>query len=453
MTSGSGPPAVVVGAGVGGLAAAAALSRHFSRVIVLERDALLPETLLRQGVPQGRHVHGLLAGGLDALEALLPGYRDDLLSAGAVPVRLSTDQRLELPAFDPFPQRDLGISNVSLSRPLLERVLRQRVMRLPQVELRCGARVTALVPTVDRQGVAGVRVDPAEASIEADLVVDASGRGALTLEALQVMGMPVPPEFSIDVDIRYTCAVFELPMQSGRDWKVLATRPDPAKTGRRAIMFPIEGPSRWLLGLGGVAGDSAPVDLPGYLEYAGTLRTPTAYEAIRQGRLQGDIARFAFPRNLRRHFERLPAFPPGLVPIGDAICRINPAYGQGMSIAAQEALLLDRSLQHLRTAGAPRSALAELFFGQLGQILSEPWDVALQDLAYSHLAERRPADFSERMAFRAAISRLAVRNGDIHRLSAEVTQLLRPATVWQEPEWRELIQREVDAAARQSALR
>ena len=197
---------MVVGAGVGGLAAAAALSRHFPRVIVLERDALLPETLLRQGVPQGRHVHGLLAGGLDALEALLPGFRDDLLSAGAVPVRLSTDQRLEVPGFDPFPQRELGISNISLSRPLLERVLRQRVMRLPQAELRCGVRVKAMMPTADGQGIAGVRVGPAEASIEAGLVVDASGRGALTLEALQVMGMAVPPESNIEVDIRYTSA-------------------------------------------------------------------------------------------------------------------------------------------------------------------------------------------------------------------------------------------------------
>jgi 2-polyprenyl-6-methoxyphenol hydroxylase-like FAD-dependent oxidoreductase len=63
MTSGSGPLAVVVGAGVGGLTAAAALSHHFPQVIVLERDALSRETLLRQGVPQGHHVHGLLAGG------------------------------------------------------------------------------------------------------------------------------------------------------------------------------------------------------------------------------------------------------------------------------------------------------------------------------------------------------------------------------------------------------
>lgn len=108
-------------------------------------------------------------------------------------------------------------------------------------------------------------------------------------------------------------------------------------------------------------------------------------------------------------------------------------------------------MHQLRAQGAPWSALAQLFFVQLEQVLGEPWDVALQDLAYPHLAEQRPADFRERMAFRAAISRLAVRNGAIHRLSAEVAQLLRPATVWQEPEWCDLIQREVDAAARASA--
>jgi len=120
-------------------------------------------------------------------------------------------------------------------------------------------------------------------------------------------------------------------------------------------------------------------------------------------------------------------------------------------IAAQEASLLDRSLHQLGATGTPSSVLAPLYFGQLGQVLSEPWDVALQDLAYPHLAEQRPADFRARMAFRAAISRLAVRNGAIHRLSTEVAQLLRPATVWPEPEWCDLIQREVDAAARPSA--
>jgi 2-polyprenyl-6-methoxyphenol hydroxylase-like FAD-dependent oxidoreductase len=436
--------AAVVGAGIGGLAAAAALSRHFRQVLVLERDTLAPETLQRPGVPQGRHVHGLLAGGLQALTQLLPGLQDDLLAAGAVPLRLGLDQRLELPGFDPFPQRDLGRTLCSMTRPLLERVLRERVRRLPGVELRGGSRAVALLAGAPGAGVRGLRLDGQADELLADLVVDASGRGALTHELLQSLGLPLPQESVIEVDIRYTCAVFTLPPDPARSWKTLATRPDPAVSGRRAIMFPIEGASRWLLGLGGVAGDSAPTDLPGYLAYAATLRTRTAHDALRAARLEGDIVRFAFPRNLRRHFECLPHFPPGLLPFGDAICRINPSYGQGMSIAALQAVRLDRALDALRTQGRP---LGASFFGGLAEVLHEPWEVAQQDYAYPHLASARPAGFGERQAERGAISRLAARDADAHRLSVEVAQLLRPASVWQDAAWRARIEQERQKAS------
>ena len=224
----------------------------------------------------------------------------------------------------------------------------------------------------------GLRLEGQEDELSGDLLVDASGRGALTLEVLQALGLPPPQESAIEVDIRYTCAVFKLPPDPARSWKTLATRPDPAVSGRRAIMFPIEGDSRWLLGLGGVAGDSAPTDLPGYLDYAATLRTPTAQVALRTAQLQGDIVRFAFPRNLRRHFERMAQFPAGLLPFADAICRINPSYGQGMSIAALEAVLLERALNAHRAQGRP---LAACFFDGLGDLLQEPWEVAQQDYA------------------------------------------------------------------------
>ena len=63
---------------MGGLAAAKALSTHFDRVTVLERDALPPDATSRQGTPQARHLHALLAGGLVALNELLPGIETEL---------------------------------------------------------------------------------------------------------------------------------------------------------------------------------------------------------------------------------------------------------------------------------------------------------------------------------------------------------------------------------------
>jgi choline dehydrogenase-like flavoprotein len=108
MSTPIGRQAVVVGAGIGGLTAAAALADHFERVVVLERDALAREAAHRAGTPQAKHVHALLAGGQHALGDLLPGFEQDLARAGAVPLGVGLDVRVERPSYDPFPQRDLG---------------------------------------------------------------------------------------------------------------------------------------------------------------------------------------------------------------------------------------------------------------------------------------------------------------------------------------------------------
>ena len=109
--------AVVIGAGIGGLTAARVLADHFEQVLILERDALPVEPEDRPSIPQGRHVHGLLRGGQNALEESPPGFEHDLAAGGAVPVRSGLDVRVERPGFDPFPQRDLGITSYAMSRP------------------------------------------------------------------------------------------------------------------------------------------------------------------------------------------------------------------------------------------------------------------------------------------------------------------------------------------------
>src|SRR5580700_6214917 len=89
--------AVVIGAGMAGLAAAKAVAPHFERVIVLERDALPDAPTPRSGTPQARHTHGLLPGGRRALECLFPGIEFDLVEAGAVRLRVRRDMRFEVP--------------------------------------------------------------------------------------------------------------------------------------------------------------------------------------------------------------------------------------------------------------------------------------------------------------------------------------------------------------------
>src|SRR5262245_54658765 len=97
-----GKQAVVIGAGMGGPTAAGALADHFERVIVLEKDALPREAADRVGVPQGKHVHALLAGGQQALDNLFPDFTPALVKGGAVPIRVGLDIRMERLGFDPF---------------------------------------------------------------------------------------------------------------------------------------------------------------------------------------------------------------------------------------------------------------------------------------------------------------------------------------------------------------
>jgi len=152
---------IVVGAGMGGLAAAKALSAHFDRVTVLERDLLPMDATPRQGTPQARHLHALLAGGLVALNELLPGFETDLEQAGAI--RLTPQSlRMERPGFDPYPQRDLGLSWLSMSRPALEFVTRQGVGRQKNIELLGGCRVMEFLALPSGSAVSGVRYETSD---------------------------------------------------------------------------------------------------------------------------------------------------------------------------------------------------------------------------------------------------------------------------------------------------
>ncbi len=168
---------------MGGLTAARALADHFERVLVLERDALPADPLDRNGVPQGRHVHALLAGGQRALAELFPRFEDGLAHAGAVRYRVGLDVRVERPGFDPFPQRDLGFDAYAMSRPLVELAVRLRVREWTSIDLRQRCRVQELVHRPADAAVTGVRYTDQEGrteTVDADLVIDASGRGTPT---------------------------------------------------------------------------------------------------------------------------------------------------------------------------------------------------------------------------------------------------------------------------------
>ncbi len=439
-----GEQAVVIGAGLGGLTAAAALAEFFSKVIVLERDTLPEHVEPRAGCPQGKHAHALLAGGQAALELLFPGFENDLAAAGAVRINVGLDVRFEEPGHDPFPQRDLGIIDYAMSRPLLEHVARTRVMRIGNVDLRANCVGKDIIGTADGNAVTGVlcqRGDGAAEVLAADLVVDASGRGAPSLDFLKASGQNVQ-ETSIGVDIRYSSAIFAVPPDAPADWKGVLVFADPRIDSRSAVLLPMEA-GRWILSLYGAHGDAPPGDVEGILAFARSLRTSTIYDAIRNAEIRGEIARFAFPASARRHFERVEAFPRGLLPVADTICRFNPAFGQGMSVAAREACVLRQLLRGLAADGDPLARLAPAFLADIEAVIATPWAVANMDFVYPRTRGERPVDFEGTMKFMAALGRLAAREPPVHKLMTEVRQLLKPLSVYNEPAFAQRVMAEM----------
>jgi len=243
--------AVVIGAGMGGLAAAGALAKYFERVDILERDRLTDWVGSRAGTPQDRHPHGLLAGGLRALDRIFPGFRSDLAAAGAVPVAVAQDVQFERPDVGVLPKRDFGIWLLCATRPLIELVLRRRAEAVANITLRPASRVTGIVPTIGGAGVSGVQFvngSGRSETLDADLVVDASGRGAPTLTLLDALGRDRPQTTEFDVDISYATAVVDIPPTATADWKLVLTQPDPPHLAFHAVLVPTED-GRWIIAI------------------------------------------------------------------------------------------------------------------------------------------------------------------------------------------------------------
>src|SRR5262245_32929748 len=130
--------AIVLGAGMAGLLAAQALSSHFQRVTIVERDSVPATASNRPGVPQGDHLHVVLPAGQQAIEALLPGFAAELVAAGAVTIDVPSEVLWLSPAgwIDRSPARHRLIS---ATRPLIEWCTRRRVLATPGVELLDGS--------------------------------------------------------------------------------------------------------------------------------------------------------------------------------------------------------------------------------------------------------------------------------------------------------------------------
>ncbi|EYD71545.1 monooxygenase, FAD-binding protein [Rubellimicrobium mesophilum DSM 19309] len=377
--------AVVAGASMAGLLAARALAERFERVTLIERDALPRRAEARRGVPQANHLHILLPGGQAALERLLPGIAAELAAEGAVGVRVGRELAWHNEGAWRL-RHDSELRVLALSRPLLEAHVAQRVRALPNVAIREGVRLQGLV--VGAEGaLAGVRVQGlAEEVLEADLVVDATGRGSSVPERLRQMGHGEVPTERIPVQVNYASAFFAKAPR-GPDWRALIVGDRAA--GRFGLMFPVEG-ERWIVTLGTLFEQPVPVDRAEMLAFARTLPVPDLHDVLRDLDPVSEVVRYRYPGSQRRRYDRTGRLPAGLLAVGDALASFNPLYGQGMTVAALEAEALGRWLEAAAREGATAGMQAR-WFREAGRIADAAWTgVAVEDFRLPELAGQAP---------------------------------------------------------------
>jgi flavin-dependent dehydrogenase len=430
MTAPGSRDVVIIGASLAGLFAAAAAAASGSRTMIIERDVLPDSPVARKGVPQGRQPHVLLHRGLLAAEKLIPGIREDLLSHGAVP--FDTGTMAWLGEYGWLPTWIPAYETVSATRPLLEHLVRKRVRELDGVTLREGVRVTELQRDARNWHV----VCDDATIVRADVVIDASGRGSRLPHWLAELGVRLAEPLTLDAHLGYACRMYrvigEPPIGFG---VVIQATPE---TGRSALAIPVED-GHWLVVAGGY-GDLRPTrDPQEFDQFLARLPDPAIAELTQRLDPVGDIAIHRQTGNRRHRYGRSRSWPAGLLTVGDAYCAFNPVYGQGITVAACQALLIRDALKHARTPldGGPMET--RRLQRRIGAAADLPWQVATSE-DIRHPGSSGSQTKAQRLVglWTAQLGRLAA-HGDrpayvafarVYHLMATSAMLFHPAVVF-----------------------
>lgn len=429
--------AVVLGASMAGLLAARSLADFFDQVTVVERDSLPDSYAARRSVPQGRHLHALLARGAQVLEELFPGVLDEMVLDGA----------------QYFDGRDLsalhynvgghlvarrgsapGMTAYSATRPFLEDHVRARLRDIPNVTLLDEHYILGLVSTRDHHRVTGVRVvkgvSGEPTTLRADLVVDATGRAARTPAWLNLMGYERPREDRVVVELTYASQLLRMTTTAPRELGFLIGIV-PGRPRGCGLLHCEE--DTWLLTVMGVAGqEPAALDLPAMCDFVADCAPARLLEAVRGAEPIGQPVQHRMPCSRWRRYDKMRRFPEGLLVTGDAICSFNPVYGQGMTVAALEALALRECLS------AGTDDLAHRFFRAAAGPIRQAWTLSTTpDLTLPELPGNPP--LGARLFNRYVDRVLAAAETDTAALNQFIrvtslvdpaTRLLRPSMMW-----------------------
>lgn len=367
---------IVLGAGIAGLLAAAALADESAAVTIVERDTLPDRPIDRRGTPQAPHLHNVLSRGWLTIEDLLPGFLAELKASGSIVLddpHLGARIHVQngpytLNRTDPIAD-PVALTMHLATRSLVEHQLRRRITALPNITIADGHDVVDLVAEQPNRITGGTirdRDTGETRSLSADLVVDATGRGSRTPLLLEQLGLGRPPQQSFAVHGAYYSQRLAIPEDTTFAERLVLVVP-PTSAGRGGLTIGENG--TWTLTVATHSGNTraAPTAFTEMLAEAQRFLPPHIYTALQSARPHSDVLVHRYPGGTWHRYDRHSTHPRGLVVVGDAACCLDPIHGQGITLAALHAQALgehahcDREIEPRRFHDALATITAPLW--------------------------------------------------------------------------------------------
>lgn len=410
--------AIVIGNSMTGKLVARVLSEYFEKVTVIEQDSEPEGPYPRKGTPQSYHTHGLLKSGENALDHLFPGIMQELEQNGGEKIDFIGDISWVYQNFH-FVRFKSGFQVVSQSRPMLEWRVHQRLMQHENIKFAYSQRVLQYTTDKNKTRFTGVEVENVitkeRESWEADLIIDASGQASKTPDQLIKNGFEKLKQTEVKINLAYATQMFERDPEKRYDYKSNIVFPNPPEVSKGGLVFPIEG-NRWSVTLVGYGdGNHPPRDDQGFKDFAKSLTHPYLYDHIKLLKPVGDINIYRFPSQVRKHYDKIKKFPAGLAVIGDAFCRFNPVFGQGISIACLEALELEKVLKEINSGRYKLEVLPRVLHKRLSVLIDPTWMTATSDaFLYVNTKGKRPPGLGFMQWYVRRLYRLSEYDQDVY---------------------------------------